>query len=681
MIVCTKTMSTLLGSVVGGSKVATSSIQAIINSLHLSPEVSQLKAELNVVSNEDLRSKKIRDEFISKVGQRHPECKVIFYSKSPKLDKDIEAIAGELDKVIIKRKGNDLANDLYSVIQTIAVKDIDIQQAPDFIPQMPDDIPPQQVIPQQVVVEQPVEPVVEQPQPQLVVEPQPMPVPDTYVEPQPQPVIQDNVLLERLKTANKIASVQNIVSELNNAEVLKELAKSNNEYQVLEARIKGLNEKIYSIINDTSIISLEDKLNRIRAIFIDKDRSTANSHSIIEQYMEELILTITDRVKTLINERLEDLEKQLMSTAQASMTDPNARIVAINSERANLILDLSIMDKEVSNIYHITDKMIANMVKQMAEDNLHKTGNDMIDNRLSVSRDVVSSESVVDDIIKVLRENDKMSEAFEQGLADIKSFTNKLIKLADMDNEIVQAQKQIIEFLRLNDVEDKVIKETLLKKSVRVYTGREGVGTTIIPAFVSHIKSNGNNNVLCVNLTGHDKFKYYDIHTVDLVDMMEHIVTGKLTYVTANNCAIDYKVNDAQWRSEFIEQLQKWAEYYPVINLVMTFDQIKVFGDTMSEFLSINCITDMNAVNVDKTAEFLDSTRQLGDNMAIKVIVNKMIGDIAKVTEVLNIGDRIDMQIVTIPVLSVLETAMLKKINPFSCDSVYSTLEKVDGLV
>ena len=63
----------------------------------------------------------------------------------------------------------------------------------------------------------------------------------------------------------------------------------------------------------------------------------------------------------------------------------------------------------------------------------------------------------------------------------------KLNKLLDLDKETIVAQTQIINFLRSNQIEETVIAETLIKKSLRVFTGNEGTGRTIVPKLIDAV--------------------------------------------------------------------------------------------------------------------------------------------------------------------------------------------------
>ena len=371
---------------------------------------------------------------------------------------------------------------------------------------------------------------------------------------------------------------------------------------------------MYTIMADPSIKSLETKLEKVRALLYDKEYYKVKTNTVIEQRVEDIIELLTIHTKELLSKRLEELDQAILSinTKKDIGEVTFTRLAGITDERANIILELTTLDKEIHNIYLASDKLVNDVAASIAEDEADLTGNPLVNAHLRMRNEKIISENALNTIIKILSTCDKTSEEFKSAVREISVMRAKLNKLLDLDKETIVAQTQIINFLRSNQIEETVIAETLIKKSLRVFTGNEGTGRTIVPYVLSKYKARQNTNVLYIDLTGTSKLTDYGYTVISLDDWI-------LNKQEKQFCAVAGKINDTPEDSQrLLVSLVKAADYYRVINVVISPEQEEIFHVIASDVLCVNYITDTNNRSLAFMKEFIARTKY--ENVAQRVI-------------------------------------------------------------
>ncbi len=135
----------------------------------------------------------------------------------------------------------------------------------------------------------------------------------------------------------------------------------------IEDRLKAIREKMLSVYADPSIHSQEEKLDKIKALTYDKDRYMSESNTIIEQRVEELVSLVIDKTKECLQSRLEELDKAIVNMKSGGSAGVDfTRVAGINDERANLILELQVLDKEIRDIFTATHDAAVDISSEIA---------------------------------------------------------------------------------------------------------------------------------------------------------------------------------------------------------------------------------------------------------------------------------------------------------------------------
>lgn len=652
MIVCTRSIDTLARRALGKENVVISKVEAMIELFKLDPTVSKPTREAFIVTDADVKKPKMKQDFLIAAANKHPCIKIIFVTRGKS-----DVVEGNgIDKVLNNPKPETLSNTISGFIEEIANKTPIISSA-DEIPPVIDKFVPKEFMSQNLeeIEEENIEKVSKDEEQETIkidIE--------KYQDIASKPTEEkaENSIVDRIRRCNTVADVSILTKELDATRLVKDLVKENHEYAAIEDKLKGLREKMYTIMADPSIKSLEIKLEKVRALLYDKEYYKVKTNTVIEQRVEDIIEVLTTHTKSLLKKRLEELDQAIFNINKRKDIGENTftRLAGITDERANIILELATLDKEIHNIYLVSDKLANEVAANIAEDEVDLTGNQLVNAHLHIRDENIISEDSLNTIIKILSTCDKTSEEFKNAVREISIMRTKLNKLLDLDKETIAAQAQVINFLRSNHIEETIIAETLIKKSLRVFIGNEGSGRTIVPYVLSKYKARQNTNVLYIDLTGTSKIKDYGYDAIELDDWI-------INRQEKQFCAVVGQIDNTPDASQrLLVTLVKAADYYRVINIVISPEQEEVFQVIASDVLCVNYITDTNNKSFLFMKDLIKRTKY--ENVAQRVILNKCSISCEPIVEALGLLDTLDINIVKIPFINQIIECSLKHINP-----------------
>ena len=252
---------------------------------------------------------------------------------------------------------------------------------------------------------------------------------------------------------------------------------------------------------------------------------------------------------------------------------------------------------------------------------------------------------------------------------DIVTMQTLLGKLFDADKEVIAAQQYIINFMQSNNIENTVTAQSLLKKSLRVFIGADGTGKTIVPYLLSRYRSRQNANVLLLDLSGSSKYDSYGIRYRKVDQYFTDLNEEQFCLVAGS---IDNTVANAQ---RVVTTLLKAADYYRVINVVLTPDQRELFETISKDVLCVNFLIDTIPEHIEKCKSIIDTTDWT--NIAKRIIVNKCDVMLAPIIRKLGLEESMDYQICTLKSVPVLTDACLNGYNPYGISSVDLAFEEL----
>lgn len=664
MIIVTSKSDTMMKKVFSRDDVSIIAIDRMIEQFSLDPTMANPVRQCYIVTNEDISASKTKTQFESAAACKHPNTKIIFINKSSR-PIYAQGLPG-VDAVLQKPKSNDIQRAVSAVcsndvISQVVEQDLGAPVIPEYEPPKPQTAPG--MFDESMLEDTPVEPPVDLP---------PVPEPPVY-EPETPVVTEDkgSGIVDRIRSAGTVADVSTLMREIQASELIKDLIDSNTTYAGIEEKLKSINDTIFTILSDTRIKSLDEKLSKVHAILHDKAFFSAKGNTLIEQRLEEVIDTICVQTSSLLQQRLNEIDTAIRKVESQKDFDVNhARLSGLNEERANIIMELRTMQVEIDDIFKSTDRLTIGTATYIAEGSDNITGNEMINMHLKARGAQVISDDTVSAVRAALDlASSKVPDTFKEMKIKIISEIKLMGKLFDLDSEIIAAQQAQINFLKAHNVEDSVVADTILKKALRVYVGDEFTGRSIIPYLISRYKSRQNANVLCIDLTGSSKYHQYGIQYTGLDTYMVEQNQKEFMLVAGS---VENSVAAAQ---RIVSTLLRAADYYRVINVVMSTEQRELFSTISQDVLSVNFIVDTNVNRIDKMRDVIQECTV--ENVGRRVIVNRCDIPVRSIVSRLGLDDSIDFQICTIPTIPVVSDASINGFNPYGVSSVDLIMEDV----
>lgn len=663
MIICTSKSSSTLIKALGRNQSSVIAIDTMLDQFSIDPTITTPRRDAYIVADEDLRATKIRQKFEQVVQTKHPATKIIFLNKGKK-PMYPNGLAG-VDVFINNAKPQEISAAISSVINSGQVSEVveNVAAKTELIPNFTPEQTPINTF------EQPEETPVQEYVPEVTLE-VPIPEPEPVIQSEPEPIVQKSQIVERIEKTRSFADVSVVARELTATALIKELYESNSTYAGIEEKLKSINDMIMLTMGDTTL-GVEDKLAKVRALVHDKAFFASQGDTLIEQRMEEVIDTLCKHSSQLLDSRLAEIDYAIRQIRTQKELDTGcARLGGLNEERINLILELRTMEMEIKELFKNTDDLIVSTTAEIAQRTVDITGSELYNAHLRSRGTTVASDETKAAIHAAMEvSSTTVPETFKEMKLKVVNMISLLGKLFELDREIIVAQQQTINYLKANKIEDTVIAETLLKKSLRVYLGYEGAGRTVIPYLLSVYKSRQNANVLLLDITGEGKYDNYGIQTIEPEDFLVNQYQKEFCVVSGK---VENTISTAQ---RFITALLKAADYYRVINVVMRPDQRELFESIASDVLSINYIMDTNPKSLDKMRTLIEQTKMA--NVGRRVIINKCDIPVRAIITKLGLDDAIDFQICAFPSLNVITDASLNGYNPYGISAVTMHMEEL----
>lgn len=657
MIVSTDKSATMLRRTVGRDKAIVISADKIFAQLSLDPTTTTPARDAYIITNEDISAKRVKEKFEAALLNKHPGSKVIFINRSMKPIYP-NGLPG-LDAILQKPKPDDIVQAISAVIANNQVSSVVTAQMPTSAP-IPD------YVPETVEAYEP-EPVKET----VEVEDFEIPTPEPEPVKVEVPVDKESGIIQRIKSAGTVGDTAILVRELTATSLIKDLHETNSTYAGIEEKLKSLNDVIFNIMGDCSIKSLDEKISKVRSIIHDKAFFHSKGGTIIEQRLEEVIDTICEQVSSLLQSRLGEIDDAIRrSIAEKDMGNVHARLAGLNEERANLIIELQTLQVEITDMYKSIDSLTVQSATHLARQAEDMTGNQAINDILKARDGAIIDEGTIDAIRAAIElSSDKVPTTFKKFKMDILNMMQLLRKTFELDSEIIAAQQSVINYLKSNNIENTVVAETLLKKSLRVFIGEETTGTTIIPYLMSKYKSRQNANVLLIDLTGTAKYTQYGIKYTQLDTYLVELNQREFMLAAGT---IDNSIAAAQ---RLVTALVKAADYYRVINIVVSPEQQLIFETIAQDVLSVNFLVDTNVQRIERMKRIIEENTFV--NVARRVIINKCNVPIRSIIDKLGLNDTLDVQVCVIPTVNEITDASLNSYDPYGISRVDLAMEEV----
>lgn len=469
--------------------------------------------------------------------------------------------------------------------------------------------------------------------------------------------------------SSSVTEVSMLLQQMTATELVKDLIQSNSTYNGIEEKLLAIKDSIFTIWNDQSSRTLDEKLNKIHALMHDKAFFRTTGDTLIEQRLEDIIDSVVNNCRRYVDERTQSIHKLIMDTWGRYQQDTPAKLAGIADRRADIIAELYALQLEIGRISQDADRVIIDTADHIVKENLEFSGDDEIDEHIKArGANIVSSTSVAI-VAKAVDYSTTLPDKFGEMEHMIRKERECLRQLFKIDEEFIEAQNALVRRYETKNPTDHVIIQKLIKQVLNVYVGDENTGRTIIPYLISNYQSRTPRNVLLLDLTQESKYDAYSIPVIDYDDFVNDMRMEQLCVVKAN------VPNDVVAAQQLMTVLLKAADFYGVINVVMTTKQNELFNIIAPDVRVINYIVDTVPTHLDSIKTYIEGINL--DNVGQRVIINKCNVALLPVLRRLNMENSTNYQIVKINDIPSIADASLKGYDPYEIGSVSMAFKEI----
>lgn len=468
---------------------------------------------------------------------------------------------------------------------------------------------------------------------------------------------------------SKITEVSIMLQQMSANELVKDLIQSNSTYSGIEEKLLAIKDSIFTIWNDHSSRTLDEKLNKIHALMHDKAFFRTTGDTLIEQRLEDIIDSVVNNCRKHVDERTQSIHKLIMDTWGRYQQDTPAKLAGIADQRADIIAELYALQLEIGRISEDTDRIIIGTANHIVKENLEFSGDDEIDAHIMARGANVVSTTSVAVVSKAVDYSTTLPDKFGEMEHMIRRERECLRELFKLDEEFIEAQNACIRKYETKNPTDQIIVQKLIKQVLNVYVGEANTGRTIVPYLISNYQSRTPRNVLLLDLTQESKYDAYNIPAIEYDDFVNDMRLEHLCVVKA------HIPNDVVAAQQLMTVLLKAADFYGAINVVMTTEQNELFNIIAPDVRVVNYIVDTVPAHLDKMKNYINSINL--DNVGQRVIINKCNVAILPVLRRLGLENSTNYQIVKIDDIPSVADASLKGYDPYEIGSVAMAFKEI----
>lgn len=657
MIVFTKSIDGICRRAFDSSLLYSSKVVDICQDILVDPEISSTIKDCFIVSDNDMKAHKVKAAFVNACEKKHPKCKIVVVCKN--VNSNFIGLSG-IDACLINPTPQELQDCVKGIISSasskpeiISAADSVIKHIDDYNIPQPNNLNPADALPVPDIEQ------IDLSIPESLTSDIP-PVSNEEPEDMPNPT---DIYADRIKRCDKLGDLNNAIREIDATRVVKDLMQQTASYAGIEDRLSAIREKILSIYADPNNGGFSEAHKKVRAFIADRNVATEESVTQLERCVSNLILDVTNKAVEVVESEISKIDDAI---ARVSCTHAPgvefSKLAGIMNAHSDIKLEIAALMTELRSIYCGVDNLASSTASEIAMKTVKVTGSEIIDAHMKLRNEVVSTPAISEAITSVIETSNSSQEKFVEADLKLKSLMTKLDNALQLSDEVIEAQATIINYITSHKIEDTVIAQTLIKKSMRVFIGNVGSGIHTIPYIMSSIRSRQNANTLLCDFTGKSDFTKFDHSVHSLDDFLNNVITEQF-------CVVSGRIESVEMTQRVMTALYKYADYYRVINIILDVTQVDVFNAISPDTLSINYVIDTSRDDMTFYKDFLTST--MVENVAQRVILNMCPQNVvASCIDNLGIYDNFNVMVSTIPYIKDIVVAKYCKVDPALQDGV-----------
>lgn len=580
------------------NKCAQKSVGYIINALPLNPDESQM--EVVILGPQDFRAA-ASGGLNTALSNKHPNvCAIYFYSKDAEkslctADGVYTKQAKKIDVSVVK----DAVSEFYG--QQLRDNTIQVGDGSDRIGAGDRNPVPKRAVQvnrrpereektetdtQEARTPEPEEPA---PQTELNVEPEP--------QPQPEPVAQERKLppspMELVESCKTFEDWDVLTEQLKRDSVISDALLRSSEFQGVRQMMDVYSVKMNDVMAD-SRLTPEQKMDAIKEFGHSRQVLAAASNSKMVDDWLKLWHCVCSVAESIVRDRLDAIQSAVASTQVNMNGFIEQQVTAAHDAETKVseyAVEIANIQARLVNLWQFAyNESVTNIGAHLNDD--LPSDNAYINSYIGEAAkefNTDNAESLINKIFTGLRQGNL---SLSQVQDELGAMYNVCFKTMERLGEVTFFQKDVIDMLRANHVENIVIRDTLLKDCFRVFVGTSGVGTSATVAIYASMMARRQNTVV-IDLTGHAKYERYGQEPISLGRFMEERVQQPLLFVTTNDS------QDPEQLALLMSELKARMSYYRNIIVVLDAAQKEELDQLGRDALTISFITNCTSDSLD----------------------------------------------------------------------------------
>lgn len=447
--------------------------------------------------------------------------------------------------------------------------------------------------------------------------------------------------------------------------IVKRLIEENSEYLGLINMLDVLDKRIEAVWRDTAL-SPTQKFDKIKDIGLERSVIRAAENSINVEKVISIISTIVLSAKRTVDEKIASIDVSMykMVTDKKMLSDTKYIDEAIEN-RMKIQFELLEISRAIMDLWksidNLIDDEIADLDRKLPSSNMFI--NDMVKPIGTQIFTPSNTTELVNKLMRALQENRIIASQLDES---VNAIIAKLFELAEADEHIIDMQRNMINLLKANHVEDVVIVNSLLKNCLRIYTGADNSGRSATAITHSGVLSRAHNTLL-LDITGKAKFEDYGITPMKLNDFMSSRVEEHFLCVDAG------EVPSPDELQEIVNVLKSRLNYYQYINIIVAPDNNELLEQLSVDAKTVYYITDCSTSSLDVMKKTIKNHKSV--NIARQVVMIDAPVSPLTIADKLGIDPTIT-KLITLPNIPMVRSCALQNDRPYEYSDVARFFEE-----
>ena len=452
---------------------------------------------------------------------------------------------------------------------------------------------------------------------------------------------------------------------LNRDSVIRHLIEENTEYAGLITMLDVLDNRIKAIWTDCTLTP-DQKFDKIKEIGLERATMRAATNSINVDKVIGIINAITLSAKRIVEERVNSLDTSLykITTDKEAIVDTSVIDKAI-TERSKVQVDLMNTARDVVELYKSMQLLVTDSIASL--DQQLPSANEFINNMVKpIGTQIFTPQNTAEltkRLLQALQENRITTSQLETLLNNTISL---IFNLCERDQEVITLQKEKLELLAANRVEDVVIRDTLLKNSLRLFVGADNSGRSATAITWCGVLSRRHNTLL-IDLTGRDKFETYGIAPMSLNDFM--CIRVEKPFV----CVKSDRILSPEEMQTVVAELKSRLNYYANINIILAPEDENNLDALSTEALCVHYVTNCSNDSIKIMHDVV--AKHTSKNVARKLVMIDTPVSPLMIAESIGV-DFTRTRLITIPNIPTVRACAIRHDRPYEFEDTVRVFEE-----